>query len=38
LEASGASFFSAGQSLAEYQKSEIANYKRIVEFAKIKES
>lgn len=38
LEASGASFFSAGQSLAEYQKSEIANYKRIVDFAKIKES
>ncbi len=38
LEAAGASFFTPGQSLADYQKSEIANYKRIVEFAKIKES
>lgn len=38
LEASGASFFSTNQSLADYQKSEIANYKRIVDFAKIKES
>lgn len=38
LEAAGASFFAPTQSLADYQKSEIANYKRIVEFAKIKES
>lgn len=38
LEAAGASFFTPGQSLADYQKSEIANYKRIVDFAKIKES
>jgi tripartite-type tricarboxylate transporter receptor subunit TctC len=38
LEAAGASFFAPHQSLADYQKSEIANYKRIVEFAKIKES
>ena len=38
LEAAGASFFTPGQSLADYQKSEIANYKRIVEFAKIRES
>jgi tripartite-type tricarboxylate transporter receptor subunit TctC len=38
LEAAGASFFMPGQSLADYQRSEIANYKRIVDFAKIKES
>lgn len=38
LEAAGASFFAPNQSLADYQRSEIANYKRIVEFAKIKES
>ncbi|MFM7331094.1 MAG: Bug family tripartite tricarboxylate transporter substrate binding protein [Brachymonas sp.] len=38
LEAAGASFFAPGQSLADYQRSEIANYKRIVDFAKIKES
>jgi tripartite-type tricarboxylate transporter receptor subunit TctC len=38
LEAAGASFFAPNQSLADYQKSEIANYKRIVDFAKIKES
>lgn len=38
FEAAGASFFAPGQSLADYQKSEIVNYKRIVEFAKIKES
>jgi tripartite-type tricarboxylate transporter receptor subunit TctC len=38
LEASGASLFTPGQSLADYQKSEIANYKRVVDFAKIKES
>ncbi len=38
LEAAGASFFTPGQSLADYQKNEIANYKRIVDFAKIKES
>jgi tripartite-type tricarboxylate transporter receptor subunit TctC len=38
LEAAGASFFAPSQSLADYQRSEIANYKRIVDFAKIKES
>jgi tripartite-type tricarboxylate transporter receptor subunit TctC len=38
LEAAGASFFAPNQSLADYQRSEIANYKRIVDFAKIKES
>ncbi len=38
LEASGASFFAPGMQLADFQKSEIANYKRIVDFAQIKES
>jgi tripartite-type tricarboxylate transporter receptor subunit TctC len=38
LEAAGASFFPSNLALADYQKSEIANYKRIVDFAKIKES
>lgn len=38
LESSGASFFAPNQSLADYQKNEITNYKRIVDFAKIKES
>jgi tripartite-type tricarboxylate transporter receptor subunit TctC len=38
LEQAGASFFAPTLALADYQKSEIANYKRIVDFAKIKES
>ncbi len=38
LEASGASFFAPGMQLADFQKSEIDNYKRIVDFAQIKES
>ena len=38
LEASGASSFAPGMQLADFQKSEIANYKRIVDFAQIKES
>jgi hypothetical protein len=38
LEQAGASFFAPSTALADYQKTEIANYKRVVDFAKIKES
>jgi tripartite-type tricarboxylate transporter receptor subunit TctC len=38
LEDTGASFYAPGQSLADYQKAEIAKYERVVKFAKIKES